>query len=641
MSEPSPQPSDQTVQQALSAAVAHYGRGALEAAEAALRAHDGAALTRGVGWNILGAIRSAQGRRQEALEAFESAARLWPEAAEPHANRGLTLIALERWAEALEALEAALARKPGDPATQANRGLALRRLGRLEEALAAMDQALALAPSDPAMVIGRADLLLELARPAEALAGYERALALRGDLPRAHNNRGVALVALEWREPALAAFEQALRLRPDYAEALTNRGLLHLEAGRSAPALADLESAVRLQPGDLRAQSGAARALDDLGRLEEAEAAFGRALALAPEDPEVLRRHGNVLRHLGRLDEALAAYARALAVNPSDPAVLFSRGTVKLLRGDLPGGFADYEARWDTADFQGKRPPLDAPLWSGEPLAGKRLLVHVEQGLGDSLQFVRFLEPLAALGGDVALLVKPALRRLLAPSLDGIALLDWPTDDDFEGDFDYQVALMSLPLRLGTTLDAIPSRVPYLAPEPERAARWRERLGPAGFTIGVCWQGNPHGRIDRGRSFPLAGLAPLAALPGVRLIALQKSHGLDQLDSLPAGMTVERPGLDFDEGPDAFLDSAAIMAGLDLVVTCDTAIAHLAGALGRPAWVALKRIPDWRWGLEGEATPWYPSLRLFRQRAQGDWESVFAPMAEALAARLGEEKETA
>lgn len=627
-------PIPEAIQQALGQAVAHYQRGELEAAVAALQAHDGVALTQGVGWNLMGAIRLAQRQPQDALAAFESSVRLAPQAAEPRANLGLALISMGRWSDALAALEASIALNPNDPAALGNQGLCLHRLGRLEEARAALDRALALQPGDPAARANRGDVLLELDRPAEALADYDAALVGQPERARTHNNRGISLIALERPVEARAAFDRALTLQPAYAEALINRSLLALEAELFGPALADLEAALRLAADNPRALAGRAQALEGLERFEEADRAFVRALEPAPDDTELLRRHGNVLRELNRIDEAMAAYQRVLAINPSDPATLFSRGTIRLLRGDLAGGYADQEARWDTADFQGLRPPCDAPFWIGEDLSDKHLLVHVEQGLGDCLQFVRFLEPLRQRCGALSLLVKPMMRRLLAPSLPDVTLIDWPAAGPLPGSFDVQVALMSLPHRLGLSEAALCPRTPYLAAEPERVAHWRERIGSEGFKIGVCWQGNPQGLIDRGRSFALAGLAPLAALPGLRLISLQKDHGLEQLDSLPAGMTVERLGDDFDAGPDAFVDSAAVIEGLDLVVTCDTAIAHLAGALDRSAWVALKTVPDWRWRLDGAETPWYPSLRLFRQPARGDWDAVFAAMAEALSAQL-------
>jgi hypothetical protein len=275
---------------------------------------------------------------------------------------------------------------------------------------------------------------------------------------------------------------------------------------------------------------------------------------------------------------------------------------------------------------------LPAPEWRGEALAGRSIVIYSEQGLGDTIQFARFLPVIAAAGARVIFLCHPNLLRLfrgLSEEIERIASCD-PARP-----FDYQCALMSLPLHLGVELRNLPAKTPYLAAEPDRVAAWRSRIGAHGFKIGIAWQGNPKGKIDRGRSVPLAQFAPLASVPGMRLISLQKRHGLDQLTRLPDTMRVEDLGA-FDDGEDAFIDTAAIMENLDLIVTSDTATAHLAGALGRPVWVVLQYVPDWRWMLDRPDSPWYPAMRLYRQRIRGRWEEPFGEMAEALRERAKE-----
>jgi hypothetical protein len=267
---------------------------------------------------------------------------------------------------------------------------------------------------------------------------------------------------------------------------------------------------------------------------------------------------------------------------------------------------------------------LQAAEWRGEPLEGRSLVVYSEQGLGDTIQFVRFLPELVRRGAQLTFLCHPNLMRLFKPLA---AEFEMAGSLAADRRFDVQCALMSLPLRLNMPV-ARPEQS-YLSPEADLAAQWRARIGTHGLKVGLCWQGNPKGRIDEGRSIPLQKYLPLASVPGVRLISLQRSHGLEQLEHLPAGMTVETLG-DFDTGGDAFIDTAAIMTTLDLVITSDTAIPHLAGALGVPAWVALKHVPDWRWMLERDDSPWYRSLKLFRQPKPGDWDSVVAAMADSL-----------
>jgi hypothetical protein len=257
--------------------------------------------------------------------------------------------------------------------------------------------------------------------------------------------------------------------------------------------------------------------------------------------------------------------------------------------------------------------------------------------LGDTIQFVRYGALAQERGARIVLAVQKPLVRLLSESLTP------PAEAVVEQDasplaFDYDISTMSLPLAFGTTPDNAPAqvgngRVPYLKADPERAARWKERLGETGLRIGICWRGGRPGN-DMGRGFPLALLAPIAALPGVRLISLQKGEGVSQLAALPPGMAVETLGNDFDNGPDAFLDTIAVMEGLDLVISCDTSIAHLAGALARPLWLATKLAPEWRWLLDRGDSVWYPTARLFRQQSPGDWSNVFAEMEAELRKQL-------
>ena len=365
-------------------------------------------------------------------------------------------------------------------------------------------------------------------------------------------------------------------------------------------------------------------------RYEEALAAFDRARALRPDGPLILFGCANALVELGRFDEALQCFDACLRVKPDFADAYRNRGILRLLLGDLAGGWPDYEKRRPPPEQREIRPEV-APDWTGQDVAGKSVLVSDATGLGDGIQFIRYLPMLAERGARVSFLGNPRLFRLFAPLAGRIRLLSaLPAGERF----DYHCKLLSLPGAFDTRMDSIPCPVPYLHAEPARAARWGEVIGTRGFRIGIVWKGNPSRTIDGGRSVPLACFAPLARLPGVRLISLQKRYGLEQLDQLPAGMQVETLPDDFDEGPDAFLDSAGLLQHLDLVVSSDTSMIHLAGALGRPAFLALKFVPEWRWFLGREDTPWYPSVRLFRQPVRDDWDSAFEAMAAALSPRL-------
>jgi len=459
-----------------------------------------------------------------------------------------------------------------------NHGVALYAQGAYAEALAAQDQALALAPGHPNVLLQRGLSLRRLGRLDEALAAYDA--ALRG-LPRDSEiltNRGNVLHDLLRHDQAVAAFDAALAANPRNAGAWANRGAALL-------------------------------------RLERAEAAlesYDRALALAPGHGEFRIGRGASLRELGRIDEALAEFA-ALA---GEPLADWNRGVTLLLKGDFAQGWPLYESR--------KRltPPVEAraypqPLWTGaQDIAGKTLFLYADQGLGDTMQFFRFTAPLVERGARVILAARDALSPLLA---DAAPRVELPGAAAVPSAFEYHCPLTSLPLALNLGGDHLARSVPYLRAQPGRVARWKERLGP-GFKLGIAWRGAPGGQP--GRSIPLAAFAALA-LPGVRLIGLHRDA---DVSALPSVETL--PGLDADG---AFLDTAAVMTVCDLVVTLDSAPAHLAGALGIPVWTALRAVPDWRWQLARDDSPWYPSMTLFRQPAPGDWASVFAAMRGHLA----------
>jgi hypothetical protein len=365
-------------------------------------------------------------------------------------------------------------------------------------------------------------------------------------------------------------------------------------------------------------------ALQGLRDFAGSVASYDQALALGADGAMLRFNRGNALGELRRFDNALADYDRALALQPDFADARRNRGILKLLLGDYAGGFSDYEAR---RPAQRVSEHSEVPEWRGEPLAGKSLLVTDATGLGDEIHMVRYLPLLAARGVRVGFHGKPVLYRLFGALADEVELL---REVPAPAGFDFQCKLLSLPFLCGTDTDSIPASVPYLQAEPELARRWGERIGSHGFRVGIAWKGNPSRSIDAGRSLPLAGFEALAAVPGVRLLSLQKRFGLEELESLPAGMQVETLE-DFDEGPDAFVDSAAVMANLDLVVSSCTSLPHLAGALARPVWLAAKFVPEWRWGSAGDGNPWYPSMRVFRQVRQDDWQPVFAQMAAALA----------
>jgi tetratricopeptide (TPR) repeat protein len=500
--------------------------------------------------------------------------------------------------------------------------------GRHAEGLNHIRAALKLNSANASAWCDLGSILSKLSRPEEALASYDKALVIKPDYVEALYNRGNALRDLERHEEALASYDKALAIKPDLGLALNNRGNSLSDLGRHEEGLASYDRALAVEPDFVAALDNRGVALEFLERHEEALASYDRALAIKPDYVEALYNRGSALRELKRLEESLASYDKALAKQPDHVEALHDRGLTALLSGHFLEGWPGYERRWSLKDAPPRTLIVSHREWKGEDVQEKRIIVYEEQGLGDTLQFARFLTGLSSLGARVTFLVRASLHRLMRPFASTIRLVGEPPEGEF---FDFQCALLSLPGILGSTLEAIPSAIPYLIPEAPLADEWRQRIGDHGLKIGICWQGAPFSKVDRGRSVPLRCFYQIAILPGVRLLSIQKNHGLDQLSNLPSGMMVENLGAEFDSGRDAFIDAAAVMSCLDLIVTSDTSIAHLAGALGRPVWVVLQHVPDWRWLLDRSDSPWYPTMKLYRQSVRGDWDGVFDRIAEDVA----------
>ncbi|MCX5493820.1 tetratricopeptide repeat protein [Kaistia dalseonensis] len=568
-------------------------------------------------------------RYDDALASYDRAIALNPRFAEAHYNRATTLEALGRQEEAVASYDRAIAARPDFVEAFNNRGNRLAALGRTDEALTSYDRALALRPDHVAVLHNRGRLLRTIGRHDAALTSYDRALARAPDSADIWNSRGVVLQDLGRSEQALASFDAALLRNPNDGGVMLNRAKTLLKLRRDAEALEALEGTRRagVDEAELLALKG--NALGELDRVGEALDDYDAALRLRPDDSAVLADRANVLRLLGRSEAAMADYDRAIALDPANEHAVYGRGTLALFMGRYAEGWRDLEKRRSVDSWPDRG--LSTPEWDGGDIAGRTLLIHAEQGQGDTIQFCRFVGLAAERAGKVLLEVPPSLLDL-ASTLPGVTAFARGADIPAH---DVHLPMMSLPFVLGVGDRLLPESVPYLKADPARVADWAERLPAKGsFRIGIAWQGNPNARVDRVRSVPLKAFAPLARLPGVTLISLQKHDGLDQLADLPAGMTVLSPAADYATGSGSFMEAAAIIENLDLVVSIDSAVTHLAGALGRPVIVALKQVPEWRWMAEGEGSHWYPSAQLFRQAHAGDWDELFGRIAEAVAARL-------
>jgi tetratricopeptide (TPR) repeat protein len=463
-----------------------------------------------------------------------------------------------------------------------------------------------------------------LNRADEALLVAESLLGKDSGSVEALLLKAAALEALERFTDVLVVVSELLARDPKSIDALIRRSAALRKLKRFSDGLAVAEEATRIEPASYRAHYTLALALGDAGRLEEELEELDRARELGAPPANIDRNRTIALGRLGRLAEARRLYERAVKENPDDAGLRTNFAHNLLLSGDLERGWEELEHRLEARDFEYRQFARLAPQWKGEDIRDKRLLVYHEQGLGDAIQFVRYVRLLARSKADVCLIVSaPVLLPLFKASLPGVDVTDTL---GLRGGFDRQVSLMSLPFVCRTRLETIPRDVPYLRAEPDRIEKWRVRLAGDGIKIGLCWQGNRKQQRDHLRSMRLAALAPLSSVPGVRLLSLQAVDGLDQLEHLPAGMKVETLGLDSLGATDGFAEIAAIMATIDLVISVDSAVAHLAGALAVPVWTAIRAESEWRWLRDREDSPWYPTMRLFRQARLGDWSDVVGGM---------------
>jgi tetratricopeptide (TPR) repeat protein len=540
---------------------------------------------------------------------------------------GLASFALGRPAAAAACLQAVANRVPDNAQVHAQLGSALGAAGRPADALAAFERALQLGLRDPTLPVNQALALLALERPADALACLDRAQAMAPLDATALATRGDALASLDRREAALEAYEAAIALSPGHLNGHNNLGVLLGAMGRHEAALACYDRALALDPGFSRAHANRSSALMALKRPAEALAAAERAVELDPGFPEAHNNRGKALAELLRVDEALAAYDQATALRPGFSDAIGNRGLLRLLTGDFARGWADYEHRWKSRDGPRARWG-EHPRWTGsEPLAGRTVLLHAEQGFGDAIQFARYAEHVRRKGARVLLEVPAQLTSLMRR-------LDPPAEVFARGEplpaFDLQCPLLSLPAAFDTTLGTIPWSGPYLSADPERAAAWRERLGPKDrLRVGLVWSGNPSHNNDANRSLPATVAARLCA-PEALTVCLQTQFRDGDLQRLEAAAG---PGW-FRAPLQDFADTAALLDACDLVISVDTSVAHLAGAMGKPVWVLLPFAPDWRWMLGRAESPWYPSARLWRQSAPGDWDSVVDGVIDAMRPRL-------
>ncbi len=525
--------------------------------------------------------------------------------------------------EAEELYSQILSEDPVNGAALAGLGVLASQTGRHGIGLQLLDQAIALHSDSAEFYLDRGAVLAALGRVEDAIASYQRSIALNPRLPGAWSNLSGALYRMGQWDQAIDAARQAISLNPDLPEAHNNLAGILRKKGLLAESIESARKAIALRPdfGD------AHQILGDIllagGQWEESIASFARAIELNPVIAESHVGLGLALFKQRRVDEAINAYRAALKLRPDFTLAHVNLGIALMLKGDLNQGMAEYDWRWKLPEFSAVARRFSQPRWGGADLRGRRILLFAEQGIGDTLQFVRYVPLVAARGGRILLQCQPPLKNLLK-NLRGVE--QW-IDEGPLPSFDVQCSLVTLPLIFGTTLQTIPAPVPYLTADEGLAQRWKQRIGGGrGRKIGLVWAGRPQYAEDRWRSIPLETLRPLWAAKNVSFFSLQKGPAADQIAKVSSEMNLTDLGNELHD----FADTAAAMSAMDLIITVDTSPAHLAGALGRAVWVLLPYAADWRYFLDRSDSPWYPTMRLFRQMKPGDWETPIRTVATAL-----------
>ncbi|MDP9175065.1 MAG: tetratricopeptide repeat protein [Planctomycetota bacterium] len=577
-------------------------------------------------WNAemqsnLGVLHAASGQRDQAIERYRRAIEISPRFQPPYHHLGNALMSIGNLDEAIARFQQALQLRPNWPEVLGRLGDAVYRKGRVDEAIALYQQALQIRPAAAGIHNNLGNALRSKGMIEQAIACYQQAIHLQPNLADGYVNLGSTLVHAGQPGAGIPFIEKAVQLNPNSADMIYNLGNGLIEVGRDTEAIECYRRALALRPNWADALNNLSNALKSQGHLEEAEACVRASLVAEPNHLLAHNNLGDVLFHSGKLDEAEKACLRAIELDPAFPAPHWNLALILLSQGRLAEGWKEFAWRRRVEKFPMSKQRHQEPLWDGSPLKGKRILIHAEQGLGDTIQFVRYLPRVHQLDGTIVLEAQRWLFDLLAnfPAIERLVAIDEPPVPR-----DVQYPLMDLPMLFGTTLETIPADVPYLFADATKAAQWRARLGDGTEPkIGIAWAGRPTHLNDKHRSLSVAMLAGLLETPGVRFISLQKGDASTQAKSNPSL-------LDLTDDISNFADTAALIENLDLVISVDTSVAHLAGAMGKPTWVLLPFTADWRWMRDREDSPWYPTMRLFRQPRLGDWQPTLTRLQQAL-----------
>ncbi|OHB77998.1 MAG: hypothetical protein A2Z25_11455 [Planctomycetes bacterium RBG_16_55_9] len=538
---------------------------------------------------------------------------------------------MEKHDTAIERLREAITRNPQKPQFHNTLGLVFEDRGQFEQAMAAYQEAVSIEPDYAEAYHNMAIAFQSRGKYAAAVEKCRQAVSLQPDYAEAYNTMGFSLEKQNQLVEAAESYQRAIRLKPDYVEAYNHLGVVLNDLGRSAEAIECYRRALHIDPEYAEVYNNLGIALKEREQFAEAITSFEQALQREPDFTEAHYNLANSLRDEGRCAEAIESYLWALCLKPDYAEAHWNMSLTLLLGGNFIEGWKHYRWRRNVDpkmptdhNYPGKS------RWDGTPLEGKRLFVHYEQGLGDNIQFVRYLPMVKALGGTVIFETPKPLMGLFQ-ELAGIdELMEYRPDEQCRVKFDVYTSLLDMPNIFGTTVETIPADVPYIHADPAKTAHWRGKMAGPGFKVGVVWAGSPIHGNDRYRSCKLEHFAPLAKIDGVRLYALQKGQAASQIAEMAGTIPIVTLSDEFED----FTDTAAAIENLDLVISVDTSVLHLAGALGKMTWALLPFTPEWRWMLSRPDSPWYPMMRLFRQKERSGWEPVFQRVAEELRKKI-------
>jgi tetratricopeptide (TPR) repeat protein len=559
------------------------------------------------------------GRLEESTACYHKALTIKPDFAEAHYDLGNLYHRRKIYSEAIGCYQKALQLKPDFVEAHYNLGNTYLDLGEFEKAIPHYRRTLVLNPSSGDAHFNLGIALLELGKVNDAIAAYQKALALKPDRVDAHYNMGMAFQVQSKLKEAIACYQKAVFFKPDFPQAYNNMGNAFQDQGNTKDAITCFQKALRLKPDYAESHYNLAKSYHDQNRSADAILCYQKALRIAPEFYKASNNLAKIYQDMHQVEKAAHFYRKALKLKPDYAEAHFNLATLNLLTGNFKEGWGGYEWRFKCRDWEKTYPHrYDTPRWNGESFVGRKLYVHSEQGFGDTIQFIRYLPLVKARGGTVIFETMRPLLELLKnfPGIDELVVPS--TDGQPAVACDLCIPLLSLPSIFDTTIDTIPAEIPYLFADSFKKTYWQNRISGSGLRVGLVWAGKPTHGNDHARSFRLEDCALLTDIPGIRFYGLQKGTAARQSTKLAAKMNLTNLGEQFKD----FADTAGVIANLDLVISVDTAVAHLAGAMGKAVWVLLPFVPDWRWFFDRTDSPWYPTMRLFRQEKRGDWMAV-------------------